>query len=85
MTSPASNQTCGSETEPVYRKVAHDEGGATRLWFIVVDEGWREGILCERMYEWAADWLLTVLERRPYAPVRKVGRRTLKPGLLHRG
>jgi len=31
-------------------------------------------IVCERMYGWAADWLLEVLGRRPYAD----GKRTEK-------
>lgn len=45
-----------------YRKVPHDDEGATQLWFIVADAGWREWIVCERMYGWAADWLLGLLE-----------------------
>ena len=58
-----------TEQEPIYGKVAHGSfGKGTQLYFITIDQGWRKGILCERMYEWAADWLLTVLERRPYAP-----------------
>lgn len=56
-----------SPERPIYTKVQHDEGGATRLFFIVCDEGWRESIVCERMYEWAADWLLTVLWDQPFA------------------
>ena len=53
---------------PVYAKVAHDDSGATQLYMITCDEGWRLSIVCERMYEWAADWLLEVLDQRPYAP-----------------
>ena len=53
---------------PIYTKVPHDDGSATQLYMIVCDEGWRQSIVCERMYEWAADWLLSVLGRQPYAP-----------------
>jgi hypothetical protein len=59
------NDSATTEAAPVYRKVPHDDGWATQLWFIVCDEGWRETIVCERMYEWAADDLLGVLNRRP--------------------
>lgn len=55
---------------PIYTKAPHDDGWATQLWFIVCNEGWRESIVCERMYEWAADWLLEVLDRQPFAPGR---------------
>jgi hypothetical protein len=57
-----------SDSAPLYRKVPHDDGWVTQLWFIVCDEGWRQTILAERMYEWVADWLLDVLDRRPFAP-----------------
>lgn len=63
-----------TEVAPVYRKVPDIDSGATTLFFIVCDEGWRESIVCERMYEWAADWLLTVLEGEPYAPNERPGR-----------
>jgi hypothetical protein len=56
-----------SEERPVYRKVAHEENSATQRYMIVCDEGWRESIVCEGMYEWAADWLLNVIGRRRYA------------------
>lgn len=58
----------GTVESPVYRKVAADDSGATRLWFIVCDEGWRQSIVCEGMYEWAADWLVDVLQGQPFAP-----------------
>ena len=50
---------------PAYRKVKHGEA-ATDLWFITCDEGWRQSIVCERMYEPTADWLLHVLVNRPF-------------------
>jgi hypothetical protein len=61
-----------SERHPIYKKYAHNESRATQLWFIVCDEGWRSSIVCERMYEHVADWLLAQLGRTPYAnsPVR---------------
>ncbi len=61
-----------SPQAPVYAKVPHAAGRATQLWMITCDEGWRSSIVCERLYEWAADWLLAVLGRRPYAPEREV-------------
>ena len=60
-----------SPTFPIYRKVADLESGGTQHWFIVCDEGWRETIVCDKMYEWAADWLLEVLDRRQFAPNHK--------------
>lgn len=57
--------------QPVYTKVAHDGDSATQLWMIICDEGWRSSIVCEAMYEWAADWMLTVLGRKPFAPDRR--------------
>jgi hypothetical protein len=52
---------------PVYAKV-QQQGVNSSLWSITCDEGWRQSIVCCDMYEWAADWLLGVLDRRPYAP-----------------
>lgn len=52
---------------PLYRKL-REEGGATSTFMITCDEGWRTSIVCTGMYEWAADWLLTVLGHQPYAP-----------------
>ena len=45
---------------PEYRKRIQD-GTGTSLFMIIVDEGWREWILCTGMYEWATDGLLEVL------------------------
>lgn len=56
---------------PFYSKTEHQGGGATRLFFVNCDEGWRVSIVCERMYEWAADWLVEVLQGKPYAPGRR--------------
>jgi hypothetical protein len=58
-----------SPESPVYAKVAQDEDWrATKLFMITVDEGWRSSIMCTGMYEWAADWLVSVLQGKPYAP-----------------
>jgi NADH:ubiquinone oxidoreductase subunit D len=52
---------------PVYTMVLEDGGDATDRYMIRCDEGWREMIVCEGMYQWAAEWLLRVLGNRPYA------------------
>jgi hypothetical protein len=60
----------GSVERPLYAKVLQDDGFATPRYMVTVDEGWRESIVCCDMYEWAADWLVEVLQGRPYAPGR---------------
>jgi len=60
--------TDAAEPSPAYRKVSHDDGLPTTQYMIVCDEGWRQSIVCERMYGWAADWLLGILGTQPYAP-----------------
>lgn len=57
----------GTEQSPVYRKVEEGKGGATRTFMIVCNEGWRESIVCNGMYEWAADWLVELIQGKPYA------------------
>lgn len=57
----------GTELKPFYRKNRDTHEGATPTYMIVVDEGWRESILCIGMYEWAADWLVEQLQGKPYA------------------
>lgn len=57
-----------SPERPVYRKVDQESPGKTKLFLISCDEGWRTSIVCDDMYEWAADWLVGVLGRQPYAP-----------------
>ena len=59
-----------SPEAPIYRMLPDPDSGATQLWYIEVDEGWRSSIVCERMYVWAAEWMLIQLGRRPYAPDR---------------
>lgn len=58
----------GSVEAPYYSKTLQEGGGATPRYMITVDEGWRQSILCCDMYEWAADWLVEVLQARPFAP-----------------
>ena len=67
----ATAPTAGSEVSPVYKKVSHGDDWATQLYFIVCDEGWRESVVCQYMYDWAADWLIEVVQDRPYAPGRR--------------
>ena len=52
-----------SPENPVYSKFnyAQPNAAGTKLWSILVDEGWRSWILCTGMYEWAADGLLEML------------------------
>lgn len=58
---------------PVYRRVRQEGDGATRLYMVTCDEGWRSSIVCAGMYEWAAEWLAGVLGRQPYAPGARPG------------
>jgi hypothetical protein len=51
---------------PHYTKTEHEHRiGATQLWFITCNEGWRSSIVCERMYQHDADWLLAILNGQP--------------------
>lgn len=60
-----------SPERPVYAKVREED---SRSFFaITCDEGWRSMIVCTSMYEWAADWLLGILGRRPFASSREAG------------
>jgi hypothetical protein len=63
------SKTCSPES-PFYCKV-EEEHGATPTFMIVCDEGWRENIVCNNMYGWAADWLIEQLQGKPYAPERR--------------
>jgi hypothetical protein len=60
---------------PRYAKVAQQDGKATHLFMIVVDEGWRESVMCVDMFGWAADWLVNdvLANRPPYAPRTRPG------------
>lgn len=60
------NRTATS-ARPIYRKV-EEEHGATPTFMIVCDEGWRESTVCQKMYGWAADWLIEQIQGKPYAP-----------------
>lgn len=58
-----------SPERPRYFKVAHEfPNYATPLYFVVCDEGWCQSTVCERMYGWAADWLVETLQGKPFAP-----------------
>jgi hypothetical protein len=59
---PETGETHDASPEnPSYKKIKQDDGHATQMFMITVDEGWRTWILCTEMYEWAADGLLEVL------------------------
>lgn len=56
----------GTVEKPHYRKV-EEVHGATATFMVICDEGWRESIVCNKMYEWAADWLIDQIQGKPYA------------------
>ncbi len=65
------SENLATPEHPIYKMVSHhnpdDEPGATELWFITCDEGWRQQVVCERMYKWAAEWLLNQIQGEPFA------------------
>ncbi len=65
-----SEKDAASSQRPIYAKQRQDTAG-TAFFMITCDEGWRSSIVCTDMYEWTADWLLTLLERRPFAPEQR--------------
>jgi hypothetical protein len=56
-----------SKESPFYFTVRQENSHATKSFMLVCDEGWRQSIVCTGMYEWAADWLVNVLQGKPYA------------------
>ena len=46
---------------------------ATPIFGISCDEGWCQSIVCTGMYEWAADWLVSELQGKPFAPTTRPG------------
>ena len=65
----------GSVEVPRYFKVLYKKPPehATPLWLISCDEGWRQSIVCEGLYEWTADWLLEQIQGKPFAPNQRPG------------
>lgn len=57
----------GTPDAPIYAKVV-ESSGTGRLYRVTVDEGWRSTGVCSGMYGWAADWLVGLMQGRPYAP-----------------
>ena len=57
-----------SPEHPHYMMVPQNDSGATKLFMVVVDEGWRQSILCEDMYGLGAAWLVETLQGKPFAP-----------------
>lgn len=53
---------------PIYRIMEEGGDDVTKRHMIICDEGWRTSIVCEGMYLWAAEWLVNLLGRSPYAP-----------------
>lgn len=66
---------------PLYRKVLYKgpPEHATPLYLIDCDEGWCVSIVCEGIYEWTADWLLELIQGKPYAPEHRPDRRPVHP------
>jgi hypothetical protein len=62
----------GTIKNPHYRIVEEDHG-ASPTYMIVCDEGWRESIVCNKMYSWAAIWLVDQIQGKPYAPGSRPG------------
>lgn len=58
-----------TKEKPRYDKMMAADGS----WFIVVDEGHRNSIVCDSMYEWAVDWLVEQLQGKPFAPNTRPG------------
>lgn len=69
----ASEIAPASPEQPVYRRLHQGNDGATKLFMITCDEGWRSSIVCTDMYDWAAEWLVGVLGRKPYVPGARPG------------
>lgn len=58
-----------SEQHPRYAAVQQE--APSRLFMVMVDEGWRQSVMCSGMYQWAAEWLADFLQGEPYAPGRR--------------
>lgn len=56
----------GTPERPFY--AAQEQPDTNNFWMVTVDEGWRSSIVCVGMYRWAADWLVTELQGKPFAP-----------------
>ena len=59
--------TLATENRPIYRKFqTNPETEATPIFGISCDIGCREYIVCTGMYEYTADWLLKIIQHRPF-------------------
>jgi hypothetical protein len=56
--------TPASPETPVYAKMRQPDTAS--FWMITCDEGWRSLIVCTDMYENVADWLLGIIDGKPY-------------------
>lgn len=61
-----------SPDRPKYR-IVEEHHGATPTFMVVCDEGWRESIVCNKMYSWAAIWLVDQIQGKPFAPNSRTG------------
>jgi hypothetical protein len=52
---------------PLYARERHeDDYEGTALYLITCDEGWRQSIVATHMYGHVAEWLVDVLQGRPF-------------------
>jgi len=61
-----------SAARPFYEVIGQERAGHTSRYMVTCDEGWRKSIVCRDMYEWAADWLVGILQGQPYAPAHNL-------------
>lgn len=54
-----------SEDRPLYEVVKQDDS-PTNFYMITCNSGWRQHIVCTGMYKHVADWMLTIIQGRPY-------------------
>lgn len=62
----SSTGRAGTPDKPVYTK--GKQANSKNLWYIQADEGWKTSVLCVGMYEWQADWLLSLIQYQPMPP-----------------
>lgn len=56
-----------SKESPFYRAINECiPNQKTQTFMILCDEGWRESIVCSSMYEDAAEWLVKILQGKPF-------------------
>lgn len=53
-----------SEQHPVYAKIP--EASGSNLFILQCDEGWRTTVVASGMYEHVADWLISLIQGKPF-------------------